>query len=63
MAVCSKVPEIFEVKPFCISCSMRPLTLRKLNRLSRRHDVKIFKGTGSRVIGLKFAGSSLLPFL
>ena len=40
MAVCSKVPEIFEAKPFCISCSMRPLTLRKLNRLSRRHDVQ-----------------------
>ena len=30
---------------------------------SRRHEVNIFKGTNSSVIGLKLAGSSVLPFL
>ena len=29
----------------------------------RKHDVNIFKGTDSNVIGLKFAGSSVEPFL
>ena len=30
---------------------------------SRKQEVNIFKGTVSKVMGLKFAGSSLLPFL
>ena len=29
----------------------------------RKHDVDIFKGTDSNVFGLKFAGSSVGPFL
>ena len=30
---------------------------------SRKQEVNIFKGTVSKVMGLQFAGSSLLPFL
>ena len=30
---------------------------------SRRHEVNIFTGTDSSLIGLKLAGSSVLPFL
>ena len=30
---------------------------------SRRHEVNIFNGTESSLIGLDFAGSSVLPFL
>ena len=36
---------------------------RKENIVSRRHEVNIFKGTDCKVIGLKLAGSSWLPFL
>ena len=35
----------------------------ELNIEFRIHDVNIFKGTDSDVIGLKFAGSSVEPFL
>ena len=42
---------------------MNLLFSRKEKIQSRRHEVKTFSGTGSRVIGPKFAGSSLEPFL
>ena len=61
--VCSIVPEMFEVKPFWIWCSIKLFCLRKLNIEFRKHEVNIFKGTDSNVIGLKFAVSSVEPFL
>ena len=61
--MCSNVPDTFEVKPFWIWCSMKPLCFRKVKRESRRQEVNIFKGTDSKVIGLKFDGSSVLSFL
>ena len=37
--------------------------MRKEKTESRKYEVTIFKGVISKVIGLKFEGSSLLPFL
>ena len=42
---------------------MNLFLLRKENIESRRHEVKTLRGTASRVIGRKFAGSWLIPFL
>ena len=61
--MCSNVPDTFEVKPFWIWCSMKPSCFRKVKRESRRQEVNIFKGTDSKVIGLKFDGSFVLSFL
>ena len=63
MDVCSIVPEIFEVKPVWICFSIKLFSFRKWNNEFRKHDVNIFKGTDSNVIGLTFAGSSIEPFL
>ena len=41
---------------------MKPLCLRKVMTESRRHEVKIFKGIDSKVIGLKLEGSSAESF-
>ena len=49
-------------KPFCMLCSIISLSFRKLYILFRKHDVNIFNGIDSDVIGLKFAGSDLPPF-
>ena len=37
--------------------------MRKEEIESRKHEVDVLKGTVSRVIGLKFEGSLLLPLL
>ena len=61
--MCSRTPVILGVKAFWISASIISFSLRNENMESRRQDVKAFKGTDSRVISLKLAGSSLLPLL
>ena len=61
--VCSRAPEIFGVSPFLIFVSINSFLARKEKIESRRHEVKTLRGTDSRVIGLKLAGSSLVPFL
>ena len=61
--VCSRTPEIFVVNPFWISVSMNSFLARKEKIESRRHEVRTLRGTDSRVIGLKLAGSLLMPFL
>ena len=42
---------------------MNLFLLRKEKIESSRHEVKTLRGTESSVIGRKFAGSSLVPFL
>ena len=44
-------------------CSISSFYVRKEKIESRKHEVNSFRGTVSRVIGLKFEGSLLLPFL
>ena len=61
--VCSRTPEIFGVNAFWIFFSINSFLARKEQIESRRHEVKTLRGTDSRVIGLKLAGSSLVPFL
>ena len=61
--VCSKVPDNFGVKPFCISCSTKLLGRRKSKIEFRRADVNVLSGIASSVIGRKFPGSFLSPFL
>ena len=58
-AVCSRIG----VKPFCTLCSTKLLDARKEYTAFRRQDVNTFKGTDSSVMGRKFEGSLLLPFL
>ena len=48
---------------FCIFCSISLFFERKEKIESPKHEVNIFNGTVSKVVGLKFEGSSLLPFL
>ena len=60
--VCSRTHEIFTVNPFWIFVSINSLLARKEKIKSRRHEVKTLRGRDSRVIGLKLAGSSLVPF-
>ena len=61
--VCSRTPEIFGVNPFWIYISINLFLPRKEKIESRRHEVKTIRVTDSRVIGLRFAGSSPVPFL
>ena len=42
---------------------MKPFAFKKANIESRKHDVKILRGMLSSVIGLKFAGYDVSPFL
>ena len=42
-AVCSKVPETFGMKPFCIQHSMKLLFLTNSNRRLRNTEVKILR--------------------
>ena len=51
------------MNPFCIFCSISLFCVRKEKIESRKHEGNIYNGTVSKVIGLKFEGSSLLPFL
>ena len=62
-AVCSNVLDMLDVKPFWILCSTKPLAFKNANIESRKHDVKIFRWTPPRVIGLKLDGSGVSPFL
>ena len=62
-AVCSRVPDRLGVKPFCMPCSMKLLDARKEYIAFRRQDVNTFNGMDSSVMGRKFDGSSVLPFL
>ena len=62
-AVCSRVPDRLGVKPFCMLCSTKLLDARKEYTAFRRQDVNTFKGMDSSVMGRKFEGSLLLPFL
>ena len=61
--MCSIVPEIFELKPFWICFLLKLFCFRKFNIEFHKHDLNIFKGTDSNITGLKFAGSSVEPFL
>ena len=56
-AVCLRVPESLGENPFCIICSMNLLSARNLKIDFLRHEVNIFKGTVSKVMGRKLAGS------
>ena len=51
------------MKPFCILCSIKLLAVRKEHIALRRHDVNTFSGIDSNVIGRKFEGMLVLPFL
>ena len=62
-AVCSNVPDMLGRNPFWIWCSTKPLVCKKAKIESRKHDVKIFRGTLSKGIGLKLDGSEASPFL
>ena len=62
-AVCSRVLDRLGVKSFCMLCSMKLLDARKEYIAFRRQDVNTFKGMDSSVIGQKFEGSLVLPFL
>ena len=62
-AVCSIVPDRFGVKPFCMLCSIKLLAERKEYIALRRHDVNTLSGIESSVIGRKFEGILVLPFL
>ena len=57
-----RTPTIFKVEHFWISASITSFCLRKEKTESRRQEVKTFRGTNSRVVGLKL-GSSLLSVL
>ena len=46
-----------------MAVSIKLFSVRNLKIEFRRQDVKIFNGTDSRVIGRKFDGSSVAPFL
>ena len=61
--MCSKVPDNFSIKAFCISCSTKLFKRRKSKIEFRRADVNILSGMDSSVIGRKFAGSFGSPFL
>jgi hypothetical protein len=62
-AVCSRVPDRLGVEPFCMPCSIKLLDARKEYIAFRRQDVNTFNGIDSSVMGRKFVGSSVLPFL
>ena len=59
----SRTPAIFGVKPFWISASIKSLCSREEKIESRSQEVNTSRGTDYTVMGLKLAGSSLLPFL
>ena len=63
LAILSNVPRKPGVNPFCIEVSIFLFFYKNSNTLSLKNDVKIFNITGSNVIGLKFEGSDLSPFL
>ena len=48
---------------FLILCSMKPLAFKNTNVESRWQEVNILRGTVSSVMGLKLAGSDVLPLL
>ena len=62
-AVCSNVPVIPGVKPFWTELSTYSFFSRNSYILLRIADVNIFKGTDSKVIGLKLQGSSVESLL
>jgi hypothetical protein len=62
-AVCSRVPDRLGMKPFCMPCSIKLLDAWKECIAFRRQDVNTFNGMDSSVMGRKFDGSSVLPFL
>ena len=62
-AVCSNVAVIAEVKPFWTELSTYSFFSRNLYILLRIAHVNIFKGTDSKLIGLKLPGSSVESFL
>ena len=61
-AICSKVPLKLGVNSFCIEVSIYLFLCKNSNTLCLNNDVKFYI-TGSNVIGLKFEGSDLSPFL
>ena len=62
-AVCSKVPERLGVKPFWMLCLIKQFETRKEYIELRRHDVRIFNGIVSSVIGRKLEGLFASSFL
>ena len=62
-AVCSNVAVIAEVKPFWTELSTYSFFSRNSWIVLRIADVNIFKGTDSKVIGLKLPGSTVASFL
>ena len=59
--ICSKFPDNFGTKPFCISCSTKLLERRNAKIEFLRADINVLIGTDANVIGRKLAGAVVSP--
>ena len=62
--MCALLPQRYVKRnPFKSDAQKKLFCFRNLNIAFRIHDINIFNGTASNVIGLKLAGLSVEPFL